>query len=101
MFMVKMTAVFKNYNADTIQRAFSEWLNSAGVELSETDIWAAIREERNARLRKSDWVLIEDSPKSSDEKKLWKTYRRALRDLPQTYATPEAVIWPKEPETDG
>lgn len=96
-------AKFRNVESGTLQEAFNAWLQAVmqdnaemGVTLSETEIWDAIREERNARLQECDWVLIEDSPKSSDEKKLWKTYRKALRDLPQSGA-PSGVTWPEKP----
>jgi hypothetical protein len=98
-------AKFKNVETDTLQGAFIAWLAAiiagdpeTGATMSETEIWAAIREERNARLRECDWVLIEDSPKSSDEKKLWKTYRQALRDLPQAYGKPAEIVWPERPK---
>jgi len=30
---------------------------------------------------------------------LWKVYRQALRDIPQTYSDPATVVWPAHPDS--
>lgn len=57
--------------------------------------WDVIRIQRNYLLQKSDYTQLPDFPAA--KKTEWATYRQALRDIPQTYATPEEVIWPTEP----
>jgi len=45
----------------------------------------------------SEGIAIPDAnPKPS--KKAWLTYRQALRDIPQTFSTPEEVVRPNKPE---
>lgn len=57
--------------------------------------WEQIRGVRNILLQKSDYTQLPDFP--AEKKTEWATYRQLLRDIPQTYATPQEVIWPKEP----
>ena len=59
--------------------------------------WEQIRAQRDALLKDSDWAAFPDAtPKPSKE--AWLTYRQALRDIPQTFSTPEEVVWPNKPE---
>jgi hypothetical protein len=57
--------------------------------------WDIIRLRRNKLLEASDHTQLPDFPEA--KKTEWATYRQALRDIPQTYATPEEVIWPTPP----
>ena len=58
--------------------------------------WEQIRGQRDALLKDSDWSAFPDAtPKPSKE--AWLTYRRALRDIPTTFKTPEEVVWPEKP----
>lgn len=57
--------------------------------------WNTIRLKRNSLLVQSDHTQLPDFPEA--KKAEWATYRQALRDIPQTYATPEEVIWPTPP----
>jgi hypothetical protein len=67
---------------------------------AETISWFGIRLVRNFLLEDSDWVFIGDSPVSEEEKEMWKTYRQALRDVPQIdeYLEPEDVKFPISPQ---
>lgn len=58
--------------------------------------WDQIRAYRDKELQASDWTQVADVPESI--KKPWATYRSALRDLPITFSTPEAVALPTKPE---
>lgn len=60
--------------------------------------WDDIRSKRDGLLIASDWTQIADAPLTTEQKAAWATYRQALRDLPQTYETPDDVIWPTQPE---
>jgi hypothetical protein len=55
--------------------------------------WADIRSERDSLLAATDWWAVSDRAMSLDET----NYRQALRDLPQTFANPEDVVWPTKP----
>lgn len=47
--------------------------------------WEMIRRERNGELKDTDWWAVKDLTMSQAKK----DYRTFLRNLPQTYATPE------------
>jgi hypothetical protein len=57
--------------------------------------WDQIRLQRDALLIASDWTDLPNSPVKN--KGAWLAYRRALRDLPITFSTPEEVVWPERP----
>ena len=54
--------------------------------------WSGIREERDEKLKETDWRASSDLTMSDD----WKTYRQALRDIP-TQSDPYNITWPTEP----
>lgn len=56
--------------------------------------WNEIRSRRNGFLSQSDWTQLNDSKENKDA---WAGYRQELRDIPQTFSTPESVIWPSRP----
>jgi hypothetical protein len=59
--------------------------------------WEEIRSQRDSLLTASDWSVASDAtPKPSKE--AWLTYRQELRDLPQSFSSPEEVIWPELPK---
>lgn len=60
--------------------------------------WAAIRSRRDMLLTACDWTQISDVPLTEEQTAAWREYRQALRDIPQTFATPEGVVWPTPPE---
>jgi hypothetical protein len=57
--------------------------------------WEEIRAKRNDLLAACDWVGLTDVPLSN--KQAWLDYRTALRNIPQTYTEPSAVVWPTKP----
>ena len=56
--------------------------------------WNEIRSIRNGFLVQSDWTQLDDS---RENKEAWAIYRQELRDIPQTFSTPESIIWPSKP----
>jgi len=56
--------------------------------------WAQVRAERDLLLAASDWTQVADAPVDPAP---WKVYRQALRDVPQTFATPDDGTWPEVP----
>jgi hypothetical protein len=62
--------------------------------------WFGIRLVRQFLLEDSDWVFMPDSPISEENLELWKTYRIALRNIPQVDEFVEAsdVLFPISPE---
>ena len=53
--------------------------------------WLSVRLSRNFLLSETDWIFVEDSGVSADDKELYKTYRKKLRDLPSDTATTDAA----------
>ena len=62
--------------------------------------WLTVRLSRNFLLDETDWVFVEDSGVSADDKELYKTYRKKLRDLPADANTTDAaaVKFPINPQ---
>lgn len=60
--------------------------------------WDDIRRKRDALLTASDWTQVPDNGLSDEVKAEWKVYRQKLRDVPDTFKTPDAVVWPATPE---
>jgi len=63
-----------------------------------------IREQRNARLIRSDWTQIPDAPLTEEQKAEALIYRQALRDMvgvmaadPDNYQREEDIPWPIKP----
>jgi len=54
-----------------------------------------IRKERDKLLEESDYAVLPDAPVTDVEE--WKTYRQALRDIPQQPGFPTEVTWPQIP----
>lgn len=54
---------------------------------------AAIRDERDRLLAESDKYMLSDYPVTDAEREAWKTYRQALRDMPET-CDPNNPTWP-------
>ena len=56
-----------------------------------------LREQRDDKLRATDYTVLPDYPLSDSERDEVTTYRQALRDVPQQEGFPGDVTWPKEP----
>ena len=58
---------------------------------------SAVREQRDQLLASTDWAVLPDSPLDESSKTALKTYRQALRDVPQQSGFPWAITWPEMP----
>lgn len=56
--------------------------------------WSAVREARNARLKETDYLMLEDAVVSNRD--AWVGYRQALRDVTQQ-PDPLRIVWPERP----
>lgn len=56
--------------------------------------WETIVSKRNRLLSLSDYTQMPDWP---GNKTAWAEYRQLLRDIPQTFETPNDVVWPTPP----
>tara|TARA_B100002019_G_scaffold112790_1_gene97120 strand:- start:47 stop:427 length:381 start_codon:yes stop_codon:yes gene_type:complete len=64
-------------------------------ELITESKWEEVRVERNRLLTESDWTQNPDVPETT--RNAWQPYRQALRDITNTYSSPNDVVWPTEP----
>ena len=64
----------------------------AGVVLP-VEQMAALREKRNQLLAETDYLALSDATLSED----MRTYRQALRDLPDNTSDPANPTWPVKP----
>jgi hypothetical protein len=62
--------------------------------LPESQAAENIRAERDQRLAQTDWMMLPDSGRDTQE---LRDYRAALREVPQQDAFPYSVVWPEEP----
>ena len=64
----------------------------AGIDAKQAE---AVRNQRDADLKASDWTQVADAPV---DKAAWATYRQALRDLPNAAGFPWVHTYPNKPE---
>lgn len=59
--------------------------------------WNQVRSQRDEMLQQSDLLVLIDKWEtlSEERKNEIRIYRQALRDIPQTFETPESVVWPE------
>ena len=62
------------------------------------EAWRLVRVRRDELLRDTDYAIMPDYPLTDAEKTDVTAYRQALRDIPETFASPDAVEWPAKPE---
>jgi hypothetical protein len=58
-----------------------------------------VRSQRNGMLSSSDWTQIGDASLGDHTAEEWRTYRTALKAIPQTYSRVSEVVWPEDPPT--
>ena len=87
------------YTTETdYQMALSEaWQGEVTVE-EVPDTTDEIRARRDRLLAATDWAVLPDSPLDAQSLEAVKTYRQALRDVPQQEHFPGAITWPRMPE---
>ena len=72
----------------------NQWAATPPPDAATAAAWGAIRAERDALLAACDWRVLPDAPGDTAP---WLAYRQALRDLPQTFSDPAAIVWPTPP----
>ena len=56
--------------------------------------WQNVRSTRNTLLTATDWTQLLDSPITPEKQTEYTTYRQTLRDIPQSFADPDLVVYP-------
>lgn len=79
---------------DDTQQPSQAQLDAAWPDVRDALAWDVVRAERDRLLAASDWTQVADAPVDAA---VWAAYRQALRDVPQDYPTPDAVVWPTPP----
>jgi hypothetical protein len=89
---------------DTIPRPSKERVETKLQELIDAQPLENLRQERNGRIGRTDFLMVSDFPFPSDTiRQAWKTYRQALRDITATTSRDLnedgqlAVTWPIPP----
>ena len=60
----------------------------------------SVRTERDQKLAETDYLLATDYPITAESLEAVKTYRQALRDVPEQASFPEEVTWPEKPQVE-
>ena len=58
--------------------------------------WKDIRSQRDALLSDTDWIVTKAKETGTNIPTNWKTYRQALRDVPDQ-TDPDNITWPTKP----
>ena len=80
-----------------IEKPHKEEFEAKLQELIDAQPWKELREERNKRLSRCDWVGMKAFSTNTPIPEEWKTYMQALRDLPTNTTDPENPVWPQAP----
>ena len=70
-------------------------LDAEGIAAKGAEQAKSVREQRNQKLKDSDWTQVADAPV---DQAAWAAYRQALRDIPSQQGFPWDVQWPTQPE---
>ena len=89
---------FHNINGEMVQFTADEETardaeEQAWADAADTRAAAVVREDRNEKLKETDWMASNDVTMSDE----WRTYRQALRDVPSQSGFPNTITWPVEP----
>lgn len=84
---------YKLVDGQTVERTVEE-IAADRVPLQAS----AVRAQRDKLLAATDWAVLPDSPLDESSKTSLKTYRQALRDVPQQEGFPNNISWPNMPE---
>jgi len=68
-------------------------VDTAAAELVTENAWSDLRFKRNQLLAKTDYLALSDATLSEE----MRTYRQALRDLPDNTTDPANPTWPVKP----
>jgi hypothetical protein len=82
------------YDADE-DAVYGTWQQTDVIDRINEAKAKSIREQRDALLDESDFAMLPDAPVTDVEG--WKTYRQALRDVPQQDGFPTEITWPEKP----
>jgi hypothetical protein len=71
---------------------------TARAEAADLDM-NMVRGQRDGMLGAADWTQLGDATLGDHTAEEWRTYRQALKDIPQNYTRVSTVVWPEDPPT--
>jgi len=88
---------------DGVEQAGGKWytrysvadMGAEAIAAKDAQQAKAIRQQRNDRLKDSDWTQLADIPVETRD--LWEPYRQALRDISAQSGFPWTINWPVAP----
>ena len=94
--------VSKQPAADRIRAFRNSWRwNGTGIEVDSTletaERWVRVRKIRNKLLALSDGNMARENEQGGPNQNAYKSYRQALRVVPQDNADPRNIAWPQKP----
>lgn len=69
-------------------------MDAEAIALKDAEQAKAMRDQRNQKLKDSDWTQVADAPV---DKAVWAAYRQSLRDITAQAGFPWDVQWPTQP----
>ena len=82
------------FDADGNQITLDQSLvDAAATELVTENAWSDLRSKRSKLLAETDYLALSDATLSEE----MRTYRQALRDLPDNTSDPANPTWPVKP----
>ena len=92
---------YKVVNNEYIELTQSE-LDELAAQAEAADLdMSMVRADRNARLASTDWTQLGDASLGDHTAEEWRTYRTALKDVPQNYGRVSEVVWPETPPEEA
>lgn len=91
LYVLKVT--YRENLAEEIERNLENWLNKAKEE-DYNEVAVEIRKKRDELLASTDWTQMADTALSKAKQNAYKTYRQALRDVPEQPGFPYEVEFP-------
>jgi hypothetical protein len=95
----------RQYRVEIIQQSDDSWAHElVEVEISEEQYannvavqTQAVKADRDRMIAATDWIVTKSAEAGEPVPESWKTYRQALRDIPEQAGFPFQVTWPTRP----
>ena len=92
---------YKVVNGQYIELTQSE-LDELAAQAEAADLdMSMVRSQRDGLLRSADWTQLGDASLGDHTAEEWRTYRTALKDVPQNYGRVSEVVWPETPPEEA
>ncbi len=92
---------YKVVNNEYIELTQSE-LDELAAQAEAADLdMSMVRSQRDGMLRSTDWTQLGDASLGDHTAEEWRTYRQALKDIPQNHTRVSTVVWPETPPEEA